>query len=498
MRARTAPRVGRSSLRSTGGGRRPSGEQRAQKSEVRAFARAFDALVRSARTHGHAIEPAAERARECWSALADAPLELAAHGLSVRGVPAVDLQDHEVRWLLPAFMAGLRSLAPRPGMTLDELRALADELARLESEVTAIARFRDWLWANGTAGFDIEVQTSFMEVFDDYVLDPSVDGALVAMQASELKSLTDRSVMLSAQDLDGAAEREEFDVPLSMAPPSAGDERFAMRPTAAAPLRAACDDEARWRLHETALLLSHRPLHDTLQPLAFARRVIDVLTRDPAGAGVELLDLLTSQARRSDPFARALVSALDGDVFADAVAASAMRAPGNTRTLAEVMLVAGPATTERLVALLLDHAEADPGWADALAHLASAMSGRLEELLMHGDPTAHTAARLRALGPAGVRWMASQLGSDVRWTPKALGALCDAAVASGLALELLVPFVRDRHKPLTTRLRLLDAMEGRADLVARCVAWRPGELLDALEARERFRALRDAKGAKGG
>lgn len=457
---------------------------------MRDLARALDALVRSSRTHGHAIEPAAERLRACWAALSDATVQINPQGLAVGEVPASELGETELRWLLPAFMAGLRTVTPRPAITVDELRAFADELARLDSDATSIARFRDWLWANGSEGFVLDVQTSFIEVFEDNLVDAETQGSLVAMHDLQRYAAANRSVLLSAQDLDEAAQRDEFDVPLSMATPQAGDPRFAMRPTAAAALRAMCDDEARWRFQETAMFLAHRSLYESLNPEAFARRVISVLTRDPTGTGVELVELLTSVARRGEPFARALITALDGDGFAEALSAVLLRSTANLRLLAEVVIVAGPETTERLVALLLERAEESPTWLAALSNLAAATNGRLDALLSQGDPNCHTTVRLRALGPTGVRWMVSTLRGDQRWTPQSLTALCEAAIAEGLSEELLVPFVRDRHAPVASRLRVLDALDHQPAVLARCVSWRPGEFVDAPEVKEKFRLIR--------
>lgn len=500
---RATPRPGKRRTGSTGGRRRADAPTDLKSADVRALGRAFDALVRSVRTHGHVIEGAAERAHTLWHALNDAPMEVSATRVLVGGRVALDSGEIEVRWLLPAFMAGMRRLTPRPEVSAEDIRLLGDALARLESDVVAIERFRDWLWSGAATGFEVELQNSFMEALDDLVVEGAVDGGtydpgntVAAVRTDVMRSLSQQAVMISATMLAEAARRDEFDLPLGTAAPQADASIFAVPGTEAAALRALCEDEDRWALDETALLLAHRSLYEVSRPERVARTVLDLVARDPHGAAVVLLDALTVNARRSDPFAREVLRVLDRETFAAAIAAALLRAPSNARRVVEVLLVVGDTTRRRLARSLLEHAAQEPAWVHALAEMMQSSGGRLGPILMDASevpPPAHIAVLTRIAGDAALDALFARAREDAdRWVGLALGALCRAAIERGRGLAVVAPFVRDRAISATARVEALDIAQAFPDLCAELSAWRPGELLDAPEVREKLRAMREA------
>ena len=500
---RLTPRPRRRRTGSTGGHRREDVPTELKSADVRAFGRAFDALVRSVRTHGHAIEGAAERAHGLWRSLGDAPMELDATRVTVSGRVALDEGEHDVRWLLPAFMAGLRRITPRPEVTPEDLRHLGDALARIESDVVTIERFRDWLWSGAATGFEVELQNSFMEALDDLVVEGAVDGGtydpgvtVAAVRTEVMRSLSDQAVMISASMLADAACRDEFDLPLGTASPHADGSLFAMPGTEAAALRARCEDEARWALDETALLLAHRALNEVSRPERVARSVLDLVSRDRHGAATALLDALTGNARRSDPFARDLLRLLDREAFAEAIAAALLPAPSNARRVVEVLLTVGEVTRRRLARRLLEHAAHEPAWVSALAEMMLTSGGRLGPILVDAEevPTpAHIAVLTRIAGDLALDALFARAREDgARWVGLALGALCRAAIERGRAADLVLPFVRDRGVDVVARVAALDILQAWPELCAEASAWRPAELLEAPEVREKLRAMRDA------
>ncbi|MBK8692218.1 MAG: hypothetical protein IPN17_07890 [Deltaproteobacteria bacterium] len=230
--------------------------------DVRTLGRALDALVRTARTHGSAVEAAGLRLRDAWLAVDRAPLRFGATELYVRDDVALGGGDEEVRWLLPIFMAGLRLVTPRETVTVQELCQLAEELARCEPEVSSLERFRDWLWGGGAAtGFEVELQTSFMEAVEAELPEAAVapdgflEGGLLAVRRrlGGVMALEEDSIELAALDLDAVSTREEFDASLDA---EHDDEPPVMHEALRAALRYRCEEASRWSLCEATAVLA--------------------------------------------------------------------------------------------------------------------------------------------------------------------------------------------------------------------------------------------------
>lgn len=341
--------------------------------DVRTLGRALDSLVRTARTHGSAIDVAAQRLRDAWFALDRAPVRFGATELTVR--EHVVLGDaEEVRWLLPAFMAGLRQVIPRENVTIAELCAFAEEVARCEPEVSSLERFRDWLWGGGAAtGFEVELQTSFMEAVDtelpDAVVAPDgfLESGLVAVRLAGVQALEPGSVELAALDLDAVSTREEFDASLDA---EVDDAPPAMHEALRAALRYHCESRARWDLCEATAILAVPALQAEQAPEALARQVAGAL-RDHFD--VDVVDLLSSSVRRNDAFARRVLHDLDDPGLPTAAVNAFARDPDGHRVLANLLAAVSPDLASRVAHALLDGAATDSAHFDIAVRIVTSL-----------------------------------------------------------------------------------------------------------------------------
>lgn len=463
--------------------------------DVRTLGRALDALVRTARTHGAAVESAGWRLREAWFALGRVPVRFAATELFVRDDVALG-EDEEVRWLLPVFMAGLRQVVPRETVTVVELCQLAEELARCEPEVSSLERFRDWLWGGGaTAGFEVELQTSFMEAVEADLPDAAVapdgflEGGLSAVRLAGVQTLEENSIELAALDLDAVAPRAEFDAALDA---DVVDEPPVMHEARRVALRYRCEEATRWSLCEATAIVAIPALQAVCTPEALARQLSAAL-RDRFD--VDVVDLLASSVRRNDPFARRVLLDLDfPELPSEAVRAFARASDGH-RVLANLLAAVSPALGTRIAHALLDGAATDTALVDvALRIIASLGALRFFGLLDMPSlrpPEAHALGALIAerddvvelLGPL----MAGVPRPSLPTLLAALPAEVRPALASSLGsrwVELSGGFVESQLAPL-----FIEAGTPGVRLLAEVFAAQHGEGWSAESVRMLGRAL---------
>jgi len=399
--------------------------------DVRTLGRALDALVRTARTHGSAVEAAGLRLRDAWLAVDRAPLRFGATELYVRDDVALGGGDEEVRWLLPIFMAGLRLVTPRETVTVQELCQLAEELARCEPEVASLERFRDWLWGGGAAsGFEVELQTSFMEAVEAELPEAAVapDGFLegglsaVRRRLGGVMALEEDSIELAALDLDAVATREEFDASLDA---EHDDEPPVMHEALRAALRYRCEEASRWSLCEATAVLAIPALQAEHTPDALARQLAGTLREH---FDVDVIDLLASSVRRNDPFARAVLQGLDfPELPTAAVRAFAHDADGH-RVLANLLAAVSPELASRVAHALLDGAAADTALVDIALRIITSLGAQrfiaLLDVPSLRPPEAHALGSLLAERADAVELLAPLVARVPRPAlPKLLGAL---------------------------------------------------------------------------
>lgn len=400
--------------------------------DVRTLGRALDALVRTARTHGSAVEAAGLRLRDAWLAVDRAPLRFGATELYVRDDVALGGGDEEVRWLLPIFMAGLRLVTPRETVTVQELCQFAEELARCEPEVSSLERFRDWLWGGGAAsGFEVELQTSFMEAVEADLPEAAVapdgflEGGLQAVRRRRqggVMALEEDSIELAALDLDAVSTREEFDASLDG---EQDDEPPVMHEALRAALRYRCEDASRWSLCEATAVLAIPALQAESTPDALARQLADTLREH---FDVDVIDLLASSVRRNDPFARAVLQGLDfPELPTAAVRAFAHDADGH-RVLANLLAAVSAELASRLAHALLDGAAADTDLVDIALRIVTSLGAQrfiaLLDVPSLRPPEAHSLGSLLADRADAIELLAPLMAKVPRPAlPKLLGAL---------------------------------------------------------------------------
>lgn len=397
--------------------------------DVRTLGRALDALVRTARTHGSAVEAAGQRLRDAWLVLDRVPVRFAATELYVGDDVAVGGDGEEVRWLLPTFMAGLRLITPRETVTVAELCQLAEEIARCEPEVSSLERFRDWLWGGGAAaGFEVELQTSFMEAVEadlpDAVVAPDgfLEGGLAAVRLRGVQTLEADSIELAALDLDAVSVREEFDASLDA---EADAEPPIMHEALRAALRYRCEAASRWSLCEATAIVALPALQAEFAPDALARQLAAALREH---FDVDVIDLLASSVRRNDPFARRVLHGLDfPELPTAAVRAFAHDADGH-RVLANLLAAASPGLASRVAHALLDGAGADPALSDIALRIVTSLGalrffGLLDVPALR-PPEAHALGSILSPRDDAVELLAPLMARVPRPAlPKLLGAL---------------------------------------------------------------------------
>ena len=275
---------------------------------VRVLGNVFDGLVRSARARMPTVSSIANRAAELWSELPDATFRLEATRLFVDDTVVLEAGPEEGRWLLPAYMAGLRAVRRTTFMVPGDLHRLAEELAGLESTVTAIGRFRDWLWADGAEGFEVAVDDSFSEDGDLLFMDAETGRHdLLAMRMAAAAAFSLVESRIASSDLDAAVTRAEFHVPIDDYVRSAGVGRLCLSDENRRELAQRCEDSTAWGDAQVFLALAYPALQSALPPETLARRLAALAA---TGAGARILNLVRTLVARDTAESKALLEAM--------------------------------------------------------------------------------------------------------------------------------------------------------------------------------------------
>lgn len=341
----------------------PRGELMAWKG----VATAIDSLVLTHRTSPAALELIAERAIQQWSELGNAPLEIKGTELLAGGQVVLSFAEGQGLWLLPAFMAGVRTIRPLPGCRPFDLRTLTEELRNVRPEVDSLARFRDWVWSDGAEGFDVALHMSFMEVMDAAVSEETHGDALRAFRGEFGTALGADGVHIASQELDVAALREEFNVPLQLFSREIARDNLRLDPDDAAALADECEGSYGWTRIEIALTLGHPEMRSAVAPQRLARLIMQQL-----GEALDdrALELLASLGSREDPYVRALSEALDDPALGERLASRASPNARSAEALRRFFGVCSPRVAVGLATGLIDRATRTPdtfAWARAVA-----------------------------------------------------------------------------------------------------------------------------------
>jgi len=268
------------------------------------------------------VDQIAERLLERWKQIPDCQLRLEPMALYVEDEEVLSAQEDEGHWLLPAFMAGVKTIRLSEEVLPPDLVRLATELGALGPSLSSISHLRDWLWSEGAEGFEILLDHGFVDGLDASMTDPVRQReVLEAMRVQASVALGAQAQRIASRDLDAAAARDEFLAPLDAFAEAIDGGLLALAAEQAESLAGACDDPAFWIDAQVHLALAHPELQSHIPPERLARRVLSLVRR---GASGRFMNFLAELKRKRDPYARRLLEALEteeaGDVLGRHVA----------------------------------------------------------------------------------------------------------------------------------------------------------------------------------
>ncbi len=359
------------------------------------IATAIDALVQANRTSPAALDLIAERAVQQWSEMGGGALEVKGTELLGGGQVVLSYESGQGPWLLPAFMAGVRTFRILPTCRPSDMRTLTDELRTLRPEADALARFRDWIWSDGAEGFEVELHMSFMEVMDAAVTDDTHHDALMAFRGESVTSFGVDAQLIASHELDVAALRDEFNVPLELFTRKVARDALRLDPDDAATLADGCENSYGWTRIEIALTLGHPEMRSAITPQRLPemrsaitpQRLARLITQQLSEAlDDRALDLLASLGSREDPYVRALAEALDDPSLGESLAGRATPNAKSALAIRKFFGVCSPKVAIGLATGLVERAKRSPEvfpWVRGVA-LDLGVPAFMQHLLSHG------------------------------------------------------------------------------------------------------------------
>jgi hypothetical protein len=265
---------------------------------ARILGASLDALVRGLRTSAQRPTVAAERCLQYWKQVTDPTMTVLALSLKVDGKVALEVNAEQGRFVLPLFLSGVQSLAPREEATVEDLILLAEQFARLGPTVTSIKALENWFFADGAECFDVKMSHSFIErVGDDADLGKRLEAALIA---SRLSAVGSSASVIATEELNQAALRDEFDVPLDLYAQSTNKRPVTVSEQERSSIKSASDDEGVWLEAELTLALSGKHAESVIAPTRLARRIRYAFAQGHVTLGLLFWDRLR---KRTDVFA---------------------------------------------------------------------------------------------------------------------------------------------------------------------------------------------------
>lgn len=503
---------------------------------VRVLVNVLDGLVRSARSQMPATAAIATRGHAIWMARPEAELELAATELSAAGETLLVASPDEGRWLLPAFMAGLRRIRMLDYATPDDLLRLGKELSSLESTLASIGHFRDWLWADGAEGFDVAIDDSFSDDAEAAFLDfEAQKQQLMATRMMAAEALSLEGLKVASRDLDAAAHRQEFAVSLDAYCRQIGEGETEAGESDLQLLREGCNESVAWGDGQVYLALAYPSLQAALPPEVLAKRMAALAHRR---ADARFLGLLATIIERGDKTSRELLAALHKSNVGTLLA---LALPANDEVvgaLARLLLLDRNDLCGQLFCDLLDRCHSQRDYARIVAAALSASGAEtfcralaedsltpdaafvLVRLLVHFKAPPHCIARLLPTLPPesalrfvvelptpqlmhnaaaaekllitaptdlagkalerllvrGDRPLLEVVGrvflstSSQPWNRTMIARILKALSQPGLAMQFLVPLVRNTEEQEDVRIMAINLMDG--DPVAQAQAVR--------------------------
>ena len=270
---------------------------------------ALDALIRGVRADLVLAEGMASRVASLWRDEGLSPLVFEPTVLRIAGDEGLCASRDHGRWILPAFMAGLREVRARGAIAPDNLRRLAARIAALESSATSIAEFQEWLWADGAEGFDVKLELSFVEMLA--ARGQSSDGTragFAAVRAETLFSVDGDAVSMAVADLDLAALRPEMQISLDAYAGAVAARGLEVSGSTLRALGGACDDASAWAVSEVTAIIELPAARSAVPPQRLAGRLRTLVASRCDARTFGLLGMLT---QTDDPYVRAVLGALE-------------------------------------------------------------------------------------------------------------------------------------------------------------------------------------------
>ena len=277
---------------------------------MRPLAGALDALIRSVRTQlaGAAADEQGRRLVAIWRDAAWAPIAVEAVSLRAGELVILSASADGGRWILPAFMSGLRELRPRSEVSADDAVRLAEHLGAIAVDAAAFAVFQNWVWSEGAEGFDLKLESTFIELFDARFAASVAEAQAVniaAVRAVAMVPADGETHNVSSEDVDIAALRPELEVAIDLYATAARSRGLEVSGATLRALGTGCDDPTSWAIAEIDAVLANLPLRHSFPAERLARRILGQVTRR---CDARLLGALTAMRCAEDPYvARTLV-----------------------------------------------------------------------------------------------------------------------------------------------------------------------------------------------
>ena len=303
-----------------------------ERSDGKSIGGLIDGAIRVARTQPQGLPTIAARLHAMLVSEPRPRIEFEAMRLKVNGQVVLEADLERGRWLLLAFMAGLRDVQATEDCRVDEVVSFAQELAALRPNPTVLEQFADWLWSDGLEGFKVGLHVSFAEILD-VADDPERKRNQIAALRTEMAMALASDQLASVRDLDRAALLPEFQAPLDAYTATLQSRQVGLSADEAAALRSECDAASFWVRQEISLALANPALRRAITPASIARALVRVAAESFER---DFLGLVAMLSQSQDTFAKEVLVALEQQPVGAAIAD---RAPLDATGLQRLMLL---------------------------------------------------------------------------------------------------------------------------------------------------------------
>lgn len=424
-----------------------------ERSDGKAIGGLIDGAIRVARTQPQGLAAIAARLHALLVAEPRPRVEFEATRLKVNGHVVLEADLERGRWLLLAFMAGLRDLEATEDCRVEEVASLAQELAALRPNPTVLEQFADWLWSDGLEGFKVGLHVSFAEILD-VADDPEKKRNQIAAMRGEMAVAMASDYLASVRDLDRAALMPEFQAPLDAYTSTLQARQVGLSADEASSLRAECDAAAFWVRQEISLALSNPSLRRAITPASIARTLVRVAAESFER---DFLGLVSMLSQSQDPFAKEVLVALEQQPVGAAIADRAPLDPTGLQRLMSLLKGGTPKLAEGIARGLCERVGRGEGDLNPVGQLVQAFGFAPFVALFD----------VNALTPPG-RDVITRIGVMLRVDGPVLAPVAEGC-STALALALLpkvAPAQRGLFRGLVERQLAATRLRDRTQLLA--------------------------------